>query len=63
MNRHETTDVLSLTFGALFLAIVAWWLVFRSVHIDLPSAGWFFAGALILLGAGGLAAALRPHRG
>jgi len=61
MNRHET-DALSLTFGSVFLAIVAWWIVVRSVHIDLPSGGWFLAGALIVLGVVGLVVVVRPHR-
>jgi len=61
MNRHET-DALSLTFGSVFLAIVAWWIVVRSVHIDLPSVGWFLAGALFVLGVVGLVVVVRPHR-
>lgn len=61
MKRHRT-DGLSLTFGLLFLAIVAWWLVAGIVNLSLPHVGWFVAAALILLGALGLAGALRGGR-
>ncbi len=61
MNRH-TTDAVSLAFGWVFLAVAAWWLVVQSVHVDLPSFGWFFAGALIIVGVLGLAAAVWPRR-
>jgi hypothetical protein len=61
MNRHEP-DAVSLAFGALFLAIVTWWLVLRSIHVDLPAAGWYLSGGLVLLGLVGLFAAVRPRR-
>jgi hypothetical protein len=61
MSRHET-DQVSLAFGVLFLAAVAWWLVVRSFEIDLPPAGWFLAAAMLTAGVLGLVAALRPHR-
>lgn len=61
MNRHGT-DVVSLAFGTAFLAIILWWIVVQTVHVDLPSVGWFLAGALIVAGALGLALALRPGR-
>jgi hypothetical protein len=53
MNRHAL-DALSLVFGSVFLAVVAAWLVTRWVEIDLPSAGWLAASALVLLGVLGL---------
>ena len=61
MKRHDT-DVISLAFGSAFLAVVAWWLLVRSIDIDLPSAGWFIAVGLIVGGVAGLAVALRPRR-
>ena len=62
MNKHEI-DVVSLSFGWVFLAITAWWLVVTTVDIDLPPAGWFLAGGLIVLGLLGLFAAVRPRHG
>ena len=61
MNRHEI-DVVSLSFGWVFLAITAWWLVATTVDIELPSAGWFLAGLLVVLGLLGLYAAVKPVR-
>ena len=62
MNRHEI-DVVSLSFGWVFLAITALWLVATTVDIELPSAGWFVAGLLVVLGLLGLYAAVKPVRG
>jgi len=61
MNKHEI-DVVSLSFGWVFLAITAWWLVATTVDIELPSAGWFLAGLLVVLGLLGLYAAVKPVR-
>lgn len=61
MNRHQT-DTVSLVFGSIFLATVAWWLLARTVDVDLPRAGWFLAGGLVLLGILGLVLSARPHR-
>lgn len=61
MKAHRT-DGLSLTFGLVFLAIVAWWLVAATVDLSLPNLGWFVAGALIVLGLLGLVGALRSGR-
>ena len=58
MKAHRT-DGVSLTFGLIFLAIVAWWLVAQILHLSLPAVGWFLAGALILVGVFGLLGALR----
>jgi hypothetical protein len=62
MKRHRT-DRVSLSFGLLFLVIVLWWLLASQVSIDLPTAGWFVAGGLILFGVLGLVGSLRPRRG
>jgi hypothetical protein len=48
--------------GWVFLAITAWWLVATTVDIDLPSAGWFLAGLLVVLGLLGLYVAVKPVR-
>jgi FtsH-binding integral membrane protein len=56
------TDAVSLAFGSVFLVVVAFWLLVRSIHIDLPAAGWFLAGGLIMLGLTGLVVAVRPRR-
>jgi hypothetical protein len=61
MNRHEV-DAISLAFGTLFLAVVGWWLLVRSIDIDPPSIGWFVAGGLIVAGVLGLVAAVLPRR-
>jgi hypothetical protein len=61
MKAHRT-DGLSLTFGLIFLAATAWWLLAQVVDLSLPNAGWFVAGALILLGALGLIGALRGNQ-
>ena len=61
MNRHDT-DAVSLAFAIIFLGVAAWWLLARVVDLWAPSAGWFLAGLLLLVGAIGLARALRPDR-
>jgi len=57
------TDLLSLFFGIVFLAVVGWWAVSYyldwSIDWNLPNFGWFVAGALILLGLLGLLASAR----
>jgi hypothetical protein len=63
MKRHAT-DMVSLVFGFLFLAIAAWWAVVRYINIDIdvPNLGWIAAAALIALGLIGVAASLRGDR-
>jgi uncharacterized membrane protein len=62
MNRHAL-DVVSLVFGSVFLAAVAAWLLTRWVTVDLPSAGWLVASALVLLGVLGLITTGRRRQG
>lgn len=61
MKRHST-DLTSLIFGGIFLSIAAWWLISHYIHITVPNFGWFAAGALIVIGALGIAGSLRGER-
>jgi hypothetical protein len=61
MKRHAI-DVVALSLGCAFLAIVAVWALAKAVTIDLPSGGWFVAAVLVVIGVVGVAAALRPNR-
>jgi hypothetical protein len=56
-------DAPALIFGIVFLGIAGWWLLDRSIGLDLPSAGWIIAGILILLGVAGVSSALRNNAG
>jgi hypothetical protein len=58
MKRHGT-DVVSLTFGLIFLLLAGWWVLGRAVDIALPTLGWVVALGLVAVGALGLVAALR----
>ena len=60
--KRNATDVVALTIGCVYLAIVGVWALAKAVTIDLPSKGWFAAGLLIVLGSVVLATALRPNR-
>lgn len=62
MNKHAT-DAVSLAFGVVFLALVAWWLMIRLVEATLPTFGWFLGGVLVLLGGLGVYLSLRGTRG
>jgi hypothetical protein len=67
-SAWHRTDVLSLFFGVVFLAVVGWWAAayYLNWTVDwswnLPNMGWFVAAALILLGLLGLLASARPRR-
>jgi hypothetical protein len=58
MKRHSL-DVLSLVFGVIFLLVAGSWIIRRSTDVDLPGAGWFIAGALIIAGLFGIVSSLR----
>jgi hypothetical protein len=58
MKKHRP-DLVSLIFGLIFLFIAAGWLGRHIISIDVPDAGWFFAGGLILVGLISLVAAVR----
>ncbi|WP_201753268.1 hypothetical protein [Micromonospora rubida] len=62
MKAHRT-DVVSLGFGLVFVALAGWWLLAQLLGLDLPPVGWFLAGGLILIGVLGLVGALRSGRG
>jgi type IV secretory pathway VirB2 component (pilin) len=55
-------DSPALIFGVVFVVIAGWWLLDRLVDWHLAYAGWIVAGALILLGAAGIARAFRSPR-
>src|SRR5690554_2602746 len=61
MKLHRT-DLVSIAFGLLFLALAAWWLLAQLLGLILPPVGWFLAGGLILVGGLGLVGALRSSR-
>ncbi|MCO8275789.1 hypothetical protein M1L60_34930 [Actinoplanes sp. TRM 88003] len=61
MKPHRT-DGVSLSFGILFLLVVAWWAASRVVTLHLPAMGWLVAGGLIVFGVIGLLGALRSAR-
>ncbi|NUT37471.1 MAG: hypothetical protein HOV79_30880 [Hamadaea sp.] len=61
MKRHSL-DVLSLVFGLVFLLIAGLWSVRRVFEVELPPAGYFFAGALVVAGVLGIVSALRGPR-
>jgi hypothetical protein len=60
MKKHDV-DAVSFAFGAVFLSLVAVWLGARLIDVELPSAGWLIAGALIFLGIVGVVLTLLPH--
>ncbi|SCE88087.1 hypothetical protein GA0074696_1414 [Micromonospora purpureochromogenes] len=60
--RVHRTDLVSLTFGLLFLGLSVWWLLAQILGLALPPVGWFLAGALVVIGLLGLVGALRSGR-
>ena len=58
MKKHSL-DMLSLIFGMVFLLIAGTWVIRRSVDVELPDAGWFLAGALVLAGVLGIVSFVR----
>jgi heme A synthase len=61
MKPHRT-DLLSLTFAVVFLAIFGWWVFAQVVNVDVPAPGWWVAFGLILLGLLGVIGAIRSTR-
>jgi hypothetical protein len=60
--KPHRTDLVSLSFGLVFLAAAGLWLAGRLVTLDARTVGWFVAGSLVLLGGAGLAHVLVTHR-
>lgn len=60
--RPHRTDGVSLSFGIIFLMVVAWWAVSQVITVHLPAVGWLVAGGLIAFGVLGLLGALRSSR-
>lgn len=59
--KPHATDVVSLVFGLIFLSAVGWWLLARVASITTGEVlGWAIAGNLMVVGAIGLLAAVRP---
>ncbi len=61
MKTHRT-DVLSLVFGLLFVAVALAFTAQQLFHIELPDAAWFLAGGGILVGLAIAITALVPHK-
>ena len=61
MKPHRT-DMISLIFAIVFLAIFSWWVFAQLVTVDVPAPGWWVAFGLILLGLLGLIGAIRSTR-
>ena len=61
MKRHDI-DLLSLTFGLVFTAVVGWWLLAKWASGAVPGAGWFIAAALIVFGTVGILTTVRSSR-
>lgn len=59
---ERRVDSSALVFGIMFAVIAGWWLLNQLVDWHLPNAGWIVAGLLILIGAAGIARALRSPR-
>jgi hypothetical protein len=61
MKAHRT-DVLSLVFGLLFLAVVLGFTAQSMFNLRLPDIRWFLAGGGVLVGLIVLVTALAPDR-
>jgi heme A synthase len=59
MSKPHRIDGTALTFGVIYLGIVAWWWLQRSFSIDLPSAPWIVALVLVTAGVLGIVNAVR----
>jgi hypothetical protein len=60
--RPHRMDGVSFSFGLIFLAGAAWWVISQVLTVKLPNAGWLVAGGLILFGVIGLLGAIRSGR-
>jgi hypothetical protein len=60
--RPHRTDGISLSFGLIFIGVVLFWAFARVITVDVSSAGWIVAGALLLFGVLGVRGALRSGR-
>jgi hypothetical protein len=56
--KPHRTDLISLTFGLVFLASATLWAVARVVNLGPPVVGWFVVAGLIVLGAVGITHAI-----
>jgi hypothetical protein len=56
--KPHRTDLISLTFGLVFLAAATLWAITRVVDLGPPVIGWFAVAGLIVLGTVGITQAL-----
>ena len=61
MKPHRT-DMVSLIFALIFLALAGWWFAARLLEFSLPSLAWLGAGALVVVGLLGVIGALTAPR-
>ena len=61
MKPHRT-DMVSLIFALIFLALAGWWFAARLLEFSLPSMAWLGAGALVVVGLLGVIGALTAPR-
>jgi hypothetical protein len=52
--KPHRTDLISLTFGMIFLGAAGLWALSRQVNLDASTVGWLAVAGLIVLGAVGI---------
>lgn len=57
MKPHRT-DLISLTFGLIFLGAAGLWALSREVNLDVSALGWLAVAGLIVLGGVGITHAI-----
>lgn len=57
MKPHRT-DLISLSFGLVFLAAAVLWVLTRVIDLGRPAIGWFVVAGLIVLGMVGITQAI-----
>ncbi len=62
MSQRHATDVVSLVFGTIFAGFSVIWLIYIAGHLQNHDAWWAGPLVLVVAGAAGLVASLRPGR-
>jgi hypothetical protein len=62
MSHRHATDVVSLVFGTIFAGFTILWLLYVAGNLDNHDAWWAGPIVLVVAGAAGLVAALRPAK-